>query len=373
MAVATNDVPTPRIELTQIPAAVHGALDYTELQQRQLSPAAVIEFSENSNPFGPAPGVRRALAAVDPARYPDRECLALRQALAEQSGAAPAEIVVGNGAAELLWLVAFAFLERGDRVLILGPTFGEYGRMARLMGADVVEWRADATTAFAVAPNAVARQIAAVQPKLVFLCNPNNPTGTVIDPAVVAAWATAQPQTLFVVDEAYLAFVPGLRSLYTWRLPNVLIVRSLTKEYALAGLRLGYAVGPAALVAGLAQARVPWSVNAAAQAAGVAALADQAHLRATLAALQEAKALFVAGLYTLGLAPLPSQTHYFLLNVGDGAAFRHQLFNHGLLVRDCASFGLPAYVRIATRKPVDNQTLLSHITPRGMKHAVNRF
>lgn len=361
MAVATNDVPTPRIELTQIPAAVHGALDYSELQQRQLLPDAVIDFSENSNPFGPAPGVRAALAAMDPARYPDRECLALRQALAEQSGANPAEIVVGNGAAELLWLVAFAFLERGDRVLILGPTFGEYARMARLMGTDVMEWRADVTTAFAVAPDAMARQIAAVQPKLIFLCNPNNPTGTVIDSAVIAAWAKDAPQTLFVVDEAYLAFVPGLRSLYAWRLPNVLIIRSLTKEYALAGLRLGYAVGPTTLVAGVAQARVPWSVNAAAQAAGLAALADQDHLQRTLTALRVAKAELVAGLHALGLAPLPSQTHYFLLNVGDGAAFRQRLLTHGLLMRDCASFGLPAFVRIATHKPAENQTLLLYL------------
>lgn len=350
---------TPRLTLTQIPAAIHGALDYAELQRHGIAPGAVIDFSENSNPFGPAPGVSTVLSAVDPARYPDRECLALRHMLADQTGAAPAEIVVGNGAAELLWLVAFAFLERGDRVLILGPTFGEYARMARLMGAEVVEWRADATTAFAVDPDTVAKQIAATQPKLLFLCNPNNPTGTVIDPATVAAWAARFPQTLFVVDEAYLAFVPGLRSLVEWRLPNLLIVRSLTKEYALAGLRLGYALGPAALIAGLVQARVPWSVNAAAQAAGMAVLADQPHLQQTLAALQVAKAELVTGLQELGYSPLPSQTHYFLLEVGNGAAFRQHLLSHGLLVRDCASFGLPAYVRIATRRPEQNLQLLS--------------
>jgi histidinol-phosphate/aromatic aminotransferase/cobyric acid decarboxylase-like protein len=212
-----------------------------------------------------------------------------------------------------------------------------------------------------VNPDVVVRQIAAVQPKLIFLCNPNNPTGTVLDPALIAAWAKQTPRTLFVVDEAYVAFVPGLRSLYAWRLPNVLIVRSLTKEYALAGLRLGYAVGPAALVAGLAQARLPWSVNAAAQAAGLAALADQEHLQCTLTALCVAKAEFVAGLNVLGLASLPSQTHYFLLNVGDGAVFRQRLLTHGLIVRDCASFGLPAYVRLATRKPLDNQTLLRYL------------
>lgn len=354
-----HSTPTPRRPLTQVPAAVHGALDYAELQRHGIAPTVVIDFSENSNPFGPAPGVRTALVAVDPARYPDRDCLALRHLLAEQTGAALDEIVVGNGAAELLWLVAFAFLDQGDRVLILGPTFGEYARMARLMGAEVLEWRADATTAFAVDPDAVAKQIDMVQPKLIFLCNPNNPTGTVIDPATIAMWTERLPQTLFVVDEAYLAFVPGLCSLYASRLPNLLIVRSLTKEYALAGLRLGYALGPAALIAGLAQARVPWSVNAAAQTAGMAALADQAHLQQTLAALHVAKAELVAGLQGLGLRPLPSQTHYFLLNVGSGVALRQSLFPHGLLVRDCASFGLPTYVRIATRKPAENQTLLT--------------
>ncbi|MBX3015066.1 MAG: histidinol-phosphate aminotransferase family protein [Caldilineaceae bacterium] len=362
--------PLPRLSLAPIPAAVHGALDYAELQRHQLAPDAVIDFSENSNPFGPAPGVRAALAALDPARYPDRESLALRHLLAAQTGADLAEIIVGNGAAELLWLVAFAFLAQGDRVLILGPTFGEYARMAQLMGAEVVQWRAMATD-FAVDPTAVAQQIETVQPKVLFLCNPNNPTGTVIDPAIIAAWANPAPQTLFVVDEAYLAFVPGLRSMAAWQLPNVLVVRSLTKEYALAGLRLGYAVGPTALVAALAQARVPWSVNAAAQAAGLAALADQQHLQETLAALQCAKAEFVSNLQRLGLSPLPSQTHYFLLNVGDGAAFRQHLLPYGLLVRDCASFGLPAYVRIATHKPLENQALLSHITQQGMKHAVS--
>lgn len=357
--------PTPRPELLQIPAAIHGALDYAELANQCLTADGVIDFSENSNPFGPSSAVRAALATIDPARYPDRECLALRHTLAEQIGASPAEIVVGNGATEILWLVAFAFLTRGDRVLILGPTFGEYGRMAQLMGAQVVEWRTDENTDFTVDPDTLAQQINIVQPKVIFLCNPNNPTGTIIDPAVIAMWARMQPQTLFVVDEAYLAFGPGLCSIYAWRLPNVLIVRSLTKEYALAGLRLGYALGPTSLAAGLVQVRVPWSVNAAAQAAGVAALLDQEHLQRTLTALQTAKAELVAELEALELLALPSQTHYFLIRVGDGAHFRQQLFNYRLLVRDCASFGLPAHVRIATRRPEDNQKFLSYLKEHG--------
>jgi len=353
--------PQPRAELLRIPAATHGALDYGELRDHQVTPAALIDFSENSNPFGPSPAVREALATVDPARYPDRDCLALRHLLAEQIGATEGEIVVGNGAAELLWLIAFAFLRSGDRVLILGPTFGEYARMAGLMGASITHWQAEQASQFAIDADVVAQQIAACAPKLIFLCNPNNPTGTLIDPEQIAQWARAMPQSLFVVDEAYLAFVAGLPSLYDWRLPNLLVVRSLTKEYALAGLRLGYVVGPSSLVAGLTQARVPWSVNVAAQAAGVAALHDQRHLQESLAALQLAKNELVAGLQALGWQPFASHTHYFLLDVGNGAAFRQQLFNHGLLVRDCASFGLPTCVRIATRRPAENQSLLTYL------------
>jgi histidinol-phosphate aminotransferase len=357
----TNELPQPRAELLATSPAVHGALDYAELTKQTLTPDTVIDFSENSNPLGPSPEVRTALANTDPARYPDRECLALRRVLANYLGARPQEIVVGNGAAELLWLIAFAFLRPGDDVLVIGPTFGEYARSAQLMGAQVVTWQATAATHFAVEAAAVIEQLNRLRPKLVFLCNPNNPTGTVIPIVTIGRWATAQPQTLFVVDEAYLAFVPALTSVYSLALPNVLVVRSLTKEYALAGLRLGYALGPPPLIAGLTQARIPWSVNALAQAAGVAALNDQEYLQRSLTYLDSAKCDLVAGLIELGLPPLPSATHYMLVNVGDGAAFRQRLLGHGLIVRDCASFGLPAYVRIATRKPEENQKLLAYL------------
>ncbi len=355
----TSRLIQPRAEVLSVPPAIHGALDYNELQQQKLSPVDVIDFSENSNPFGPSPAVHAAMTATDPARYPDRESLTLRAELAEQLGAAPDEILVGNGAAELLWLIAFTYVERADRVLILGPTFGEYARVARLMGANVLEWQADESIEFAVDVAATARQIEQVQPKLIFLCNPNNPTGTIIDPAAVAAWAKAAPTTLFVIDEAYRAFAPGLTSLCGWRLPNLLVVHSLTKEYALAGLRLGYVAGPPSLITPLRGAAIPWSVNAVAQAAGAAALADPAHLQQTLTALQVAKGTLVQDLHLLGLSPLPSQTHFLLLNVGNGAALRQQLLAHRLVVRDCASFGLPAYVRIATRRPAENEQLLA--------------
>lgn len=326
-----------------------------------MDPDQVLDFSANSNPYGPSPAVREALAGVPLDRYPDREALALRRALAGRLGIALDQITVGNGTAELLWLVASAFLRSGDRVLVLGPTFGEYARVAALVGARIETLTTQAEQNFVADPDEVTDALHQVRPQVVFLCNPNNPTGTVLSPDVIAAWARGHLHTLFVVDEAYLGFAPGLQSALTMGRDNILVLRSMTKDYALAGLRLGYAAGHPDVITALARMRPPWNVNALAQAAGVAALSDEAYLQRSLDKLSEAKKALVANLAEVGLSLLPSAVHYFLVHVGDGAAFRQQLLSRGVLVRDCASFGLPAYVRIATRRPEENARLLAII------------
>ena len=154
---------------------------------------------------------------------------------------------------------------------------------------------------------------------MVFLCNPNNPTGTIYPPEVVLSWVRRRPHTLFVVDEAYQRFAPGLESLVSAREENLLVLRSLTKDYALAGLRLGYAAGSEAVIAALSQARPPWSVNALAQAAGVAALGDERHLTESLAKLVQAKEALARRLAELGLDIWPSAAHFFLVRVRNGA------------------------------------------------------
>ncbi len=351
--------PQPRPEALATPAAPHGALDYVELERLGIAPHEVLDFSVNSNPFGPSPAVREALLHVPLDRYPDREALALRRALAAHLRVDVEQIVAGNGTAELLWLTALAYLPPGARALVIGPTFGEYARAARLMGAQVHAWAARPEEGFAILPQAVEEALRAACPNVVFLCHPNNPTGAALDLSHLARWAGDWPETLFVVDEAYLAFAAGCPSALSLGAPNVLVLRSMTKDYALAGLRLGYAVGPRPLVEALARVRPPWNVNALAQAAGLAALGDPAHLRRTLGALAEAAQGLAAGLRGLGLKVCPSCVHFFLVNVGDGAAWRAALLRRGILVRDCASFGLPQYVRIATRRPEENARLLT--------------
>lgn len=351
--------PQPRPEALATPAAAHGALDYVELERLGIAPHEVLDFSVNSNPFGPSPAVREALLRVPLDHYPDREALALRRALAAHLRVDVEQIVVGNGTAELLWLTALAYIPPGAGALVIGPTFGEYARAARLMGARVHEWTARPEEGFAVVPRAVEEALRAARPKVVFLCHPNNPTGVALDLDHLARWAGDWPETLFVVDEAYLAFAAGCPSALSLGAPNVLVLRSMTKDYALAGLRLGYAVGPRPLVEALARVRPPWNVNALAQAAGLAALGDPLHLHRTLGALAEAAQNLAAGLRGLGLEVCPSCVHFFLVNVGDGAALRAALLRHGILVRDAASFGLPQYVRIATRRPHENARLLT--------------
>lgn len=335
-------------ELLQTPPAHHGAFDFDELARLGFSPDEVTDFSVNSNPYGPPPGVREAIAAVPLERYPDRECLVLRHRLADLHGIGMEQIVVGNGTAEMFQLIAFAFLERSAPVLIPAATFGEYTRAAQLVGARITTWNFDHEPDWS-------------DIRLAFLCNPNNPTGTLLSLDRITAWARQHPGVLFVIDEAYSNFLEAPESMLKAACPNVLIVRSMTKDYALAGLRLGYLVGEPVLIEAVRRVRPAWNVNALAQAAGIAALDTSDWLNQTVTRLHADKRELVAGLAALSLVTLPSVTHYFLVDAGNGAAFRTKLLHHRIMVRDCASFGLPQYVRISTHKPDDNRRLIAAV------------
>jgi histidinol-phosphate aminotransferase len=348
----------------------HGSLDFEELERLGLHPDGVLDFSANINPFGPAEAVRDAVAAVPLDRYPDRHCLALGRALEDFLGVSRHNILAGNGTSELILLAALAFVRPGDRVVVVGPTYSEYARAATIMGARVTTYLAQVEADFVPDEVAISGLWTSLGPRVAFVCNPNNPTGAALAPDIIAAWAKEYPRTLFVVDEAYLAFAAGLGSALDCSMDNVLVLRSMTKDWCLAGLRLGYAVGAPLLIEALRATQPPWSVNALAQAAGVAALRHLEHCQGSLERLIAAKRKLVDELTLLGLAPVPSVVHFFLLrhslalraqNVAAGTAFRQALLQRGVVVRDCASFGLPDHVRIATRTPHENERLLAAI------------
>jgi histidinol-phosphate aminotransferase len=349
---------------------VHGALDYGELERLGLHPWDVLDFSVNVNPYGLSPQVREAVAKAAIDRYPDRECLQLRRAILDDELASRdlplGSIICGNGTAELIWAIAHAYLKPGLKAAMLGPTFGEYRVACLTTGATVVEFQAQASACFQPDMAAVATWISREQPALVWLCNPNNPTGIWLDQQHVQLVAEACQGTgaMLVVDEAYWRFVfpresySAVELVDATRRQQVMVLRSLTKDFALAGLRLGYAVATPDDAEGLGAQLPSWNVNGVAQAAAIAALADRTHLTTTLDHLAIERRAFFHALRDSGLHVMPSRTHFCLLEVGDAHHVRQQLLARNILVRDCTSFGLPQFIRIATRPRGEWQQLL---------------
>lgn len=333
-----------RPELLELPAVAHGSVSAAELGEFGLRPEQVLDFSVNTNPLGPAPVVLEAIRRANWTRYPGDDEAPLRLGLARQAHVDPSQVALGNGSAELMWLVCLAVLRPGDCVSILGPTFGEYARAARSVGADLVE-RADLAAA-----------------RLAFVCNPNNPTGAYLERAEVEAMLAEDPRRVLVLDEAYLGFVEDpwssepLLSAY----PNLVLLRSLTKDHAVPGLRLGYLLAAPDLVQAVEAVRPPWSVNAGALRAGLAAVSPEAaaHLSRARAAVATSRRLLSHGFSQRGYPVTPSRANFVLVDVGDARAFRRSLLPRGLVVRDCTSFGLPDHVRIACRVPDECQRLL---------------
>lgn len=356
--------PVPRPELRHLEPVYHGALVPRDLKAAGHTPEAVLDFSTNINPFGPSPAVRQALANLDPAPYPDRHADAISQAIARERGVPRQRVLVGNGASELIWLIALAYADRGRRVAVLSPTYGEYAHACRVMGAEVVEIWADEVDGYAFGARQ-AESLARSQPDIVFVCNPNNPTGRLLSADSLSHLRAAVPEALWVIDEAYRAFAHEPPALEHWLDETggtrVLLLRSLTKEHALAGLRLGYVLGAQETLAPLRLAQPPWSVSTVAQEAGLAALLDGSHVQRTVATTRAIGVELQSGLHALGLEVLASDTHYALVKVGDAATVTATLLAHGMLLRSCASFGLPAHVRIAPRQPADNARLLATI------------
>jgi histidinol-phosphate aminotransferase len=309
----------------------------------------VLDFSVNTNPLGPAPSVLQAVRETDWSRYPGDDEEPLRRCLAERADVAPEQVVLGNGSAELIWLIALAALRTGDRVGIVGPTFGEYARAVRVVGATPIEIDDP-------------RQAASV--RALFVCNPNNPTGRYRGPDEIEHLLEEQPDRLLVLDEAYAPFVDERwRSEALLRRGNLIILRSMTKDQALPGLRLGYLVGAPEVATAVERVRPPWSVNAGALRAGLAALEPDAecHVQRARTLVAESRRLLTQGLANLGYEVEPSLANFVLVHMADGARVRRALLPHGLVVRDCASFGLPDGVRIACRLPAECQRLIETI------------
>jgi len=344
----------------EIRKAVHGSITPGELRSLGLSADDVLDFSANINPLGVSPRVAQALAEVDVTRYPDPECLELREALSNATGVEAKNILVGNGSTELIHLLAQAYLMLGDNVAILAPTFGEYELACRITGVSPTLAEASESDDFRWNVARICDGMKRLRPRLAFLCNPNNPTGLYLDGESVRQIATATAPGILAIDEAYLPFVEGpWDSTALLEMDNVVIMRSMTKDHALTGLRLGYLLAPEEIAEAAEMYQPTWSVNSAAQVAGLAALSDVGHVLRARELVAETRAYLYTELAAMGLRAIPSAANFLLVRVGDAGTVRSALLKRGLCVRDCTSFGLPQYIRIAMRTLPECKRLVS--------------
>ncbi len=326
-----------------------------------LDPADIVKLASNENPLGVPESARRAMQAAlaDAGRYPDGSAFALKARLAQRLGVAVQWLTIGSGSNDILELAAAAVLAPGRSCVYSQYSFGVYALATQARGA-----RAIVVPAVDFGHD-LARMSAALDAdtRLVYIANPNNPTGTYVDAGAIEAFLDAAgPGVLVVLDEAYNEYLPQqLRyDAIAWvrRYPNLLVTRTFSKAYGLAGLRVGYGVAQPELSGLLERVRLPFNVSTLAQAAACAALDDPEFLARSYELNRAGLVDLCAGLHELGLSTVPSVANFVLVRVGPAARVYQELLARGVIVRPVASYGLPEWLRVTVGLPRENERFL---------------
>lgn len=321
----------------------------------------VIKMASNENPVGPSPKAITAIEDMlaDLNRYPDGAAQDLRQALAAHVGVSDAAVFVGNGSDEVIKMIAETFLQPGDEIVVPFPSFSQYDFGAQVMGATVIPVPLANGFQYDLAEM---RKHVTANTKLVYLCSPNNPTGTWLTHRATAQFIDSLPENVIVIcDEAYLEYVDTpdpLRSIELIRAGKpVLSLRTFSKMYGLAGMRLGYALGNPTLIRYLHQVREPFNVNAMAQAAAIAALGDVDHVQKSRAVNSDGREQLYRGFEQLGIHYIPTQGNFMIAEVGDGGRVFQELQAKGIIVR--VGFpGIPEFIRVSIGTREENAQFL---------------
>ena len=330
---------------------------------------SILDFSASVNPLGTSSlavdAIRSSLRLLN--FYPDRNCSRLKEAIASYvSGVSSENVLVGNGSTEIIHLFSQVFLETGDEAIIPQPTFSEYeytvlrNHAKPLMSPMGSGFKLDSGTV-----------LESVTPKTraIFLCNPNNPTSTTIDADGVREIVdeAAKRKIMVLLDECFIEFVDDYERLslsrYSNDHENLLVLRSLTKVFGLAGLRIGYAIGEEKTIALLDRAKITWSVNTLAQIAGVAALKDTKYLDATKRLIRRERTYLNESLPRVGISVTPPKANFLLGDLQGlitAPDLKRKLLTHRILIRDCSGFKSlgSGFVRLAVRQRRDNLALL---------------
>lgn len=326
--------------------------------ERELGITGSIKLASNENPLGPSKKAVKAIikASSNLHRYPDGSCYYLKEKLSRHLGVPPEMVIVGNGSNEIIELLIRAYVKKGDEVVMADPSFAVYPIVTKASGAvaKIVPLKDFTHNLPAMADSITPRT------RVVFVANPNNPTGTIVTKAQFDRFMKKVPGDVIVcVDEAYFEFAqstdfPDAMSYVKKGYPLV-VLRTFSKIYGLAGLRAGYGVAHPDIVDYMNRVRQPFNVNTLAQAAALAALDDRAHLEKTRKVNSAGLKYLYAKLEKLGLEYVPTEANFFLIRVGDGAFVYKGLLEKGVIVRPMKSYGMPDYIRVTVGLGAENR------------------
>jgi histidinol-phosphate aminotransferase len=330
-------------------------------RELNLDPDSIIKLASNENPLGVSPLAMQAMqqAIADLARYPDGNGFELKQAIVKNFGVAMSQVVLGNGSNDVLDMAARAFLAPGVEAIYAQHAFAVYPIATQTIGAKGIEVPAKD---FGHDLDAMLKAVTA-QTRMVFIANPNNPTGTLLRAEELLRFLRAVPASVIVVlDEAYNEYLePALKTdSIGWlaQFPNLVVTRTFSKAYGLAGLRVGYALGHPDVIDLMNRVRQPFNVNSISLAAAAAALDDHEFVRRSYELNATGMRQITQGLDKLGLSYIPSFGNFLSVNVGDATKVFQQLLRRGVIVRPVAGYGMPSYLRVSTGLESENQRFL---------------
>jgi histidinol-phosphate aminotransferase len=334
----------------------------TELaRELGMKESDIIKLASNENPLGVSPKAASVIAQAiaELSRYPDGSGYELKQALSAKLAVASDRIVLGNGSNDVLEMVARAFLSAATNAVYAQHAFAVYPLATQATGARGIEVPA---REFGHDLDAMLSAIDR-DTRVVFIANPNNPTGTFVAPEAMHAFLARVPaNVVVVVDEAYQEYLPaqlqGDTIAWLREFPNLVITRTFSKIYGLAGLRLGYALAHESVADLMNRVRQPFNANSIALAAGQAALDDDAFVRRSREVNFAGMAALTEGFKRLELAYIPSVGNFVTVRVGDGAEIFRRLLRRGVIVRPIAGYGLPAHLRVTVGTEAENARLL---------------
>jgi histidinol-phosphate aminotransferase len=325
-----------------------------------IDPAEIIKLASNENPLGPSPKAIQAMrAALENGHlYPDGSGFYLTNAIATKLSLQPENVILGNGSNEIIEFLGHAFLNPGDNVITCQYAFIVYKLLAAAFRVRTIE-----------TPSPDYRQnldvtLEAITPKtrLIFIANPNNPTGALVSQDAIDRFMSLVPNNVIVVfDEAYFEFLddPPDTLRFVRKGQKVAVLRTFSKIHGLAGMRIGYAVAPSEIIEVLHKTRQPFNVNSIAQAGAIAALEDDAHLRETKWVVDEGRAYLQQEFTEMHIPFVPAAANFVMVNVGDGCAVFQELLRRKIIVRPLKGYGLAEWVRISVGTIEENRELIT--------------